>query len=206
MEPYQPQDCVHKSAVLWPRFYCLYCLSYCIFALSWNVAFRHSRTTGVLRHESYFRFCSSFTSTFHKVWRYKSFQRVEWSLTIGRQVLAGLSLWTVSCLKVDFRLNVAQSAGGVEMEPRAQEESSQHWDSVPYNDINKVGTEFEVGQFCWRTYKQIRSKQDPIHRTDHRTAEVQIWSISDFQLGETQRTRSWRACWRVTTRRSSPRG
>lgn len=37
------------------------------------------------------------------------------------------------------------------MELRAQEEPSQHSDGVQYNDINKVGNESEVGQFCWGT-------------------------------------------------------
>lgn len=55
---------------------------------------------------------------------------------------------------VDFSLkskNLMLLSAGVETELRAEEESSQHSDRGQYNDINKVGAEFEVGQFCWGT-------------------------------------------------------
>lgn len=61
---------------------------------------------------------------------------------------------TVSCQMVDFSLkskNLMLLSAGVEMELRAEEESSQHSVRGQYNDINKVGAEFEVGQFCWGT-------------------------------------------------------
>lgn len=49
---------------------------------------------------------------------------------------------TVSCQMVDFSpksKNLMLLSAGVEMELRAEEESSQHLDREQYNDINKVG-------------------------------------------------------------------
>lgn len=60
----------------------------------------------------------------------------------------------MSCQIVDFSLkskNLMLLSAGAEMELRADKESSQHSDRGQYNDINKVGDEFEVGQLCWGT-------------------------------------------------------